>query len=322
MKISSENLGILLAFATTIVWSIGIFPFTEAARRWGGKVLNHFHLLLATVLLTITCLIFNSFHFLSLFTDAAPQQWYLFGISGIIGLALGDYFSFLSFAILGTRIASLFGTLSPGAALFFGYLIIGEKLNYIGIIGMVITVAGIMWLTATKAEKAKIPNLGHGKVEKGIFWGVIAAICQGVGLVLSKKGFNYNGINGVMLSPVQVTWMRVLVATVATYLVSLFRGDIKEVMRPVITNKNKALKFVIVGTIFGSLLGISLSMYSVSLIKASVAQTIFSLVPVAVLPLGYLFYREKVTVKSSLGAFIAIIGVLILIWRDSIALFL
>jgi len=36
------------------------------------------------------------------------------------------------------------------------------------------------------------------------------------------------------------------------------------------------------------------------------------------LPLAYLFYKEKITLKSIIGAFIAIIGVMILIWRDAL----
>jgi drug/metabolite transporter (DMT)-like permease len=61
-------------------------------------------------------------------------------------------------------------------------------------------------------------------------------------------------------------------------------------------------------------------MLAVSLLhnKPSVAQTIFSLVPVFVLPLSYLFYSEKITLKSIIGALIAITGVIVLIWRDDI----
>jgi drug/metabolite transporter (DMT)-like permease len=61
-------------------------------------------------------------------------------------------------------------------------------------------------------------------------------------------------------------------------------------------------------------------MYAVSLLqdKPSIAQTIFSLVPVFVLPLSYLFYKEKITSRAILGAAIAIIGVMILIWREQL----
>jgi len=49
--------GILFAIATSISWAIGIFPFTEAARRLGVNPLNHFRLALATLLLLTTSLL-------------------------------------------------------------------------------------------------------------------------------------------------------------------------------------------------------------------------------------------------------------------------
>jgi drug/metabolite transporter (DMT)-like permease len=93
-----------------------------------------------------------------------------------------------------------------------------------------------------------------------------------------------------------------------------------EITRPALQNQNNGLIYTFAGTIFGPVIGVSLSMYAVSLLqdKPSIAQTIFSLVPIFALPLAYLFYKEKITLKSIIGAFIAIIGVMSLIWRDAL----
>ena len=76
---------------------------------------------------------------------------------------------------------------------------------------------------------------------------------------------------------------------------------------------------MVAGTVFGPVIGVCLSMLSVSLLHVSVAQTIFSLVPVFVLPLAFLFYKEPITLKSLSGALISVSGVMILIWRDELA---
>ena len=89
-------------------------------------------------------------------------------------------------------------------------------------------------------------------------------------------------------------------------------------MVPIIKNQNNGIPFAVAGTVFGPVLGVSFSMYAVSLINASVAQTIFSLVPVFALPLSYFFYKEKITWQALAGAVIAVIGVLLLIWRDEL----
>jgi drug/metabolite transporter (DMT)-like permease len=319
MPSTFSYLGELVAFGTTISWSIGIFPFTEAARRLGPNAVNHYRLLLAVILLSIISIFYLDVSMIDLFTGPLPEHWLWFGLSGIIGLALGDHFGFTSFAILGPRTGSIFTTLAPAAALFTGYFVIGERINSIGIIGILITIAGVIWLTLSKSAKAKMQDHEYGSKEKGIFYGMLSAACQGVGVVLANKGFTYQAQN-TDLPFFQATWLRMIAATAIIFLISAFRGKLKEYTLPVTQNKNNGIPFTIAGTIFGPVVGVSLSMFAVSLLhnKPSVAQTIFSLVPIFALPLAWLFYREKITLRSVAGAIIAIIGVIVLIWRDEI----
>jgi drug/metabolite transporter (DMT)-like permease len=316
-------LGEIVALGTTLSWSIGIFPFTEAARRLGPNSVNHFRLLLAVIFLTLISLAFLDVSFLQLFTSPLPEHWLWFGLSGVIGLTLGDFFGFTSFAILGPRIGSIFTTLAPTAALFTGYFIINERINFIGIFGILITITGVIWLTLSKTAKAEMKDHEYGSKEKGIFYGMLSAVCQGVGVVLANKGFTYQ-INQTDLPFFQATWLRMICATAVIFTLTIFRGKLKECMQPVLINKNKGISYTIAGTIFGPVIGVSLSMFAVSLLhnKPSVAQTIFSLVPIFALPFAAIFYKEKITFKAVCGAFIAIIGVVVLIWRNEIVQFL
>jgi drug/metabolite transporter (DMT)-like permease len=311
--------GELIALCTTISWSIGILPFTEAARRLGPVAVNHFRLLLAVIFLTILSVVFLPISFLDLFTSPLPQHWLWFGASGIVGLALGDHFAFTSFAILGARIGSVFSTLAPTAALMAGYFIIGESINVIGIIGIAITIAGVIWLTLSRSAKASMQDHEQGSVMKGIVFAVLSALCQGVGVVMANKGFQ-SQLHNADIPAFQATWIRMITATVVVFLLTIVRGKWKETIQPIVENKNKGISYTIAGTVFGPVIGVSLSMLAVSLLhnKPSVAQTIFSLVPVFVLPLSYLFYKEKITLKAVLGALIAILGVVILIWREEL----
>ena len=316
---SFSLLGEFVALGTTLSWSIGIFPFTEAARRMGPNPVNHIRLVFAVVFLTILSLLFLPLSFGELFSSPLPQHWLWFGASGVIGLALGDYFGFTSFVVLGPRIGSVFTTLAPAAALCAGYFMIGERINFIGIVGILITVAGVIWLTLSRSAKATMKDHEYGNVRTGILFGILAAVCQGVGVVLANKGFQ-SQMDHQDLPFFQATWIRMICATIIIYLITICRGQLKNITQPAIENKNNGLIYTLGGTIFGPVIGVSLSMLAVSLLhnKPSVAQTLFSLVPVFVLPLSWLFYREKITIKSILGALIAIAGVIVLIWRDEI----
>lgn len=309
--------GELIAFCTTLSWSICVFPFTEAARRLGPDAVNHFRLVLALLVLTLVFFVQHSFSFAPLIDNAIAEHWIWFGLSGIIGLCLGDYFGFTAYAILGTRLGSLFSSFSPGAALFLGYLVLDEKISIVGFIGIVITIAGVLYITLSKEEKKGVQDLGFGNLRKGILYGVISAICQGAGLVLAKKGMT---VSEAGLSPIHATWIRIVVGFSALLVFTLFRGNLKKVNAPVFSNKDNGLKYAVMGTIFGPVVGVCFSMYAVSLVQVSIAQTIFSLVPVVVLPIAMIFTTEKVTLKAFFGAAIAIAGVLVLIWRDQLTL--
>ena len=316
----NEKTGIMIAFCTTLTWSIGIFPFTEASRRLGANSVNHFRLLLAVCFLTLLALPLLPLSLSEFFTTPLPDHWIWFGLSGVVGLALGDYFSFTSFAILGTRLGSIFSTLSPTATLLTGFFLVGERINLVGILGILLTIAGMIWLSLSRSETEGIKDVGHGNLKKGIFFGVLSALCQGIGVVMANKGFTYHTTN-VPLPFLQATWLRMISATVFIHLFTLFFGSIKKVYAPVIENRKKGNLFALAGTIFGPVVGVSLSMYAISLLqdKPSVAQTIFSLVPIFALPLAMIFYKEKVTLKSLSGAVTAVLGVIILIQRDELS---
>lgn len=314
---NSTYWGEIIALLTALSWSIGVFPFTEASRRMNPNAVNHFRMLLAMISLGILLMLLYRLNPKELFTSALPQHWFWFALSGVVGLALGDYFGFTSYAILGTRLASVFSTLAPGAALILSYFMLNETINFIGILGMAITISGIVWINMSKKEQSKIAKSEFGSTQKGIVMGILAALCQGFGLVFAKMGMSFT-IHDQGISSIHATFIRLFVSVVVTYGITIGRGKLKEINQPILLNQNNGLKYLIAGTFFGPTLGVVLSMYAVSLINVSVAQTLFSLVPVMVLPLAIIFYHEKISFKSAIGAVVAISGVVILIWRNEL----
>jgi drug/metabolite transporter (DMT)-like permease len=314
---NSSVYGEIIALLTTLSWTICVFPFTEAARRLGPNETNHLRLILAVLMLTAGSLIFFPLSFGDLFIKPTPENWLWLGLSGIVGLALGDYFGFTMYAILGTRVGSIFTTLSPGAALFLGYFMLRESVNTTGILGILVTVSGIIWLTLNKSGKSQLIDSEHGGIKKGIAFGILAALCHGIGLVFAKKGLQ-SGQAGEGILAVHATWIRMLAATLVIYSGSFLRGTGMRTIRDIRGNNRNGVWYAVAGTIFGPVIGVSLSLYAVSLIEVSVAQTIFSMVPVFVLPLAYAFYRERITAGSAFGVLIAVTGVILLIWRNEI----
>ncbi len=314
----TNSLGILFALLTTLSWSIGIFPFTQAARRLGSNALNHFRLLLATVLLTLASLIIDATGFFQLFTVDFFKAWIWLGLSGIVGLTVGDYFAFTMFAILGARIGSVLTTLAPAAALLLGSVLLDEHISFIGILGIVVTIFGVINISLGRSERLRIPDLGHGNISKGIFAGILAALCQGAGLVMARKGFLSEEHLHRSIHPVHATFIRLIIGTSSIFILTFMTGRFSKVLKPLKGNHDQGIRYAVLGTLFGPFLGVCLSLYTVRMIDASVAQTIFSLVPVFALLFSFLFFGDKISIKSFFGMVVALSGVVILIWRNEI----
>ncbi|MBK6837747.1 MAG: DMT family transporter [Bacteroidetes bacterium] len=149
-----EYSGILFALLATLSWSFCIFPFTQAARRLGSNSLNHFRLLLATILIGIISILISPQHFADLFSSPYQQAWIWLGVSGVLGLTIGDYFGFEMYAILGPRLGSVLTTFAPAAALILGTILLDEHISLIGIIGMLITILGVIAISLGKSERS------------------------------------------------------------------------------------------------------------------------------------------------------------------------
>lgn len=311
--------GELIALLTTVCWSIGIFPFTEAAKRLGTAALNQYRLFLAWIIISILLLIFYPISIHQLFSTPHVNHYFFLGLSGIIGFTIGDYFSFSSFKLLGPKLGSLYTTIAPGAALIAGYLILDQKMNLIGGFGILISISGVIWLTLSRKDKIASENAGFERNPMGILFGVIGALCQGTGLVLSKLGMD---AYSEKLPTLHAVWIRLLFAFGAAFLISIVTGRLKKNSMPIFTNQNNGLPYMGLGTLFGPVLGVSFSLLAIQHIPVAAAQTIFALLPIVVLPINYFYYKERITAQAIFACLVAIFGVFILIWRDSVKLWI
>ena len=318
------------ALLTALFWAIGIFPFTQAAKRMGSMAVNNFRLLVATVLFSVVLMIWVDPQPFEWFSKPGLESWVWMSLSGLVGLTIGDYFSFASFALLGPRLSSVFSTLAPGAALFFAWALLGESVSPVALLGMLITLLGVWMVVLSKGEA--VPEKPEGKqLARGIGYAVAAALCQGVGLVFSRVGLRpMDGGSPISswfpphtaqldaITPVHAAWMRMFSATLMAYLFVVFSGRLRSTSLPILTNQGKGLPYLFAGTAFGPVLGMITSMWAISLIPAPIAQTIFSLVPVLVMVLGAVFFKLPLKRNLIAGCVIAILGVLVLIWRQQI----
>ncbi|MBN2423985.1 MAG: DMT family transporter [Calditrichaceae bacterium] len=292
-------IGELAALATALLWSWTALFFTSAGRLVGSFPVNQNRLLFGAVLLFLT-------HFI-LIGDYAVTDRGLYSLmaSGIIGLVAGDLALLKAFIILGAQRSMLIMALAPAFTSILAYFFLGEVIEEIAIVGIIITLAGIYWVLSEPREKqAEI----HGSMGKGIFLALLGAIFQAVGLVIAKYG-----LNDQMLDPLFATLIRMSAALFASLILMLARHQTREVLRSF--QHKIALKYIMLGSIVGPFLGVWFSMISIKHTQTGIGATIMSTTPILIIPFSIIFHKEKPSWRSITGTLITVLGVAILFWK-------
>jgi drug/metabolite transporter (DMT)-like permease len=129
-----------------------------------------------------------------------------------------------------------------------------------------------------------------------------------VGLVLAKKGIDL--YPEMSLDPLSATLMRMILGAISLWAVLLAVGRLPELHRAFYDSK--AMTQTVAAAFLGSFLGATLSMIAVTYAEAGIAQTLMSLMPVLIIPVMWVLYKQKTSRRGVLGAVIAVIGVSIL----------
>jgi drug/metabolite transporter (DMT)-like permease len=308
------SIGFLFALGACLSWSIAGFIITNATKELSVPIINLLRLFFGITIITVVSILFGYQNFIHLFSTKMIQAWLWLGLSGIVSLVVGDYLSFKSYAILKPQKASVITTLSPTTALLFGILLLNEKINSVGVVGIIITIVGVISISLGRSQRNAIKTENIGSTNKAILYGIVAAACHGLSLALSKKGLMLEKNVGNIITPLNATFIRLVVGFIFLSIIAIASGKIKIYYHQIFANKN-ASKQTIIASIFNPALAISLAMLSILYMDVAVAQTIFALVPFFTLLIAFFVLKEKVTAQSLLGVFVAVVGVGILIWR-------
>jgi drug/metabolite transporter (DMT)-like permease len=304
----TPNLGELAALLTAACYSISSVFFTFAGRKYGAMVSNRIRLVMAVLLLgAVHWIVYGS----PVPVNAGMERWFWLGISGVVGLAIGDLFLFQTYVTLGPRIGLLFLSLSPAIATLLAWLFLGESLSGGSLLGIILTLTGITWVVLVSNHSQnhdKVANNHPIKRDfKGVMAGLIAAAGQALGVVLAKNGLkgDFPALSGNVI--------RMSSAFVALWLVTLVQGQVLTTFQQVNTEKS-GLAYILGGAVFGPLIGVSLSLFAIQNTSIGIVSTLIALPPIFLLPIGHFIFKEHISWQAIAGTLLAVTGVGILFW--------
>jgi drug/metabolite transporter (DMT)-like permease len=290
------------ALGTAVCWAVGSNLFAVAGRHMGSVVLNRLRITVGAVLLGGALLVLRGSPWP---VWATPSQTALLAASGLIGFVFGDTFYFRCMVILGPGRAALLASLAPIFTAVIAWPLLGEHPGPLVLLGMALTVGGIAWVLWEREAKSA-PHV-EGSTLVGIVAGVLAAVGQAVGFVISKQALRTG------LDPLSATVIRVVAATVGIWLMAAAQRDVGRTLGTL--RDRKAAAFMAGGAVFGPVLGVTFSLTALQYIEAGVAASITAIYPLLTLGISARFHGERLNLRTLAGALVAVAGVVVLFLR-------
>lgn len=177
--------GELISIGVAFSWTATALLSEYGSKRLGNLTLNVLRIGMSLLFSIVLFLIVTGSPLPPFVTIEAGGWMFL---SGIVGYAVGDFCLFQCYIIIGSRYGQLFMTLAPLTAALLAWVALGQQMSAVGILAMIVTLSGIaisiLGRDANHKVSMRLPL-------NGVLFAVAAAICQGIGLVLSKVGMDY-----------------------------------------------------------------------------------------------------------------------------------
>ena len=289
------HLGEIAALMVAVFWTITALAFESASLKVGSLPVNLIRLVFGMVFLSLLTWLYRGLPFPA---DASRFNWVWLSVSGLIGFVIGDLFLFKSYTIVGSWFAMLIMTLAPPLAAVFGWFILGERMGWLNIAGMFLTISGIAVSIFSKRNRTERFTLN--KPVKGIIFAFFGAMGQGLGIVFSKLGMgSYDAF-----ASTQIRIITGIIGFVIIVTISRRWGSVRLAFK----NK-KGLQAITIGSFFGPFLGVSFSLLAVKYTSTGVASTIMAIVPILIIPPSIILFKHKITRREIIGAILGVSGI-------------
>lgn len=302
--------GELAALSCSFLWAACSLAFASAGRRVGASAVNQLRIYLALVaLFALHSIVVGTL----LPIDLSSRQLLVLALSGVAGLALGDYFLFRCMTVLGPRIGTLLMASSPVFTALLAWASFGEEILALGLLGMFVTLAGVVLVLVDRRAVEGWQSAPGERRTLAVAFGFFGALGQSAGFLLTRYGMAAVGGDEITVPAFSVTLVRMAAAASTLTVISLAFGGFGPVRRAL--GDRRAFAQIAIGSLFGPILGVWMSVVAVHHAKAGIAATLMSLAPVLMLPVGRIAYGSRPGALGVIGTLVAVGGAALLVMR-------
>jgi len=300
-------LGESAALATAICWTGSSLFFALATRRAGGIAVNQFRLWLALPLLSLLHLLLLGTCWPALDALRLLQL----AVSGLVGLVLGDIGYFYALGVIGPRIGSVLMATWPAMATALAWAFHGERASALMLLGIATTLAGVVLVLLRQRDGSVwLHGAPRGSVPLAVAGALLGALGQAGGSVLAAVAMAPAPDQPEALPGLSAVLVRMAAASCGIALVThLLRRPAAFVA---VVRDRAALRAALLGTAFGPIAGVWLSMFAFAHASVGVAAELTATTPIFMMPVAKVAYGARVGAFGVLGTLLAVAGVVLL----------
>jgi drug/metabolite transporter (DMT)-like permease len=308
------------AFLTVLLWSYCVIATRRSVVQLGENQANVARILVAVVSLGVIA------HFWGWGLGGGGLLFFF--LSGVVGFGIGDIGLFYALPRIGSRLTLLMAQcLAAPIAGFAEWWWLGTTLSWGQVLAVAIILLGVVIAVGFSGGSGTVGNAGRMTFLIGIAFGLLAAVGQGVGAVLSRKAYvdaaavdgwvGAEGITGGILMGATSGYQRLLGGTlviVTFYLASLVVKSWRTRARKPYSQESawSKGKYILLTAYSGPVLGIICFQWALASTPSAIVQPIIAMTPLAVLPMTALLEGERPSRQSIIGSVISVGGVILL----------
>ena len=284
-----------LALLAAFSWSISSLISADITRILGGIGFNRLRLIFVSIMLLSYATFQKTWDTINI------EYLNVIIISGVIGIFLGDTLLFMALKRIGPRRNNILFSLAAPFTVILNILALQQKMSLIEITGCILVFIGVV--VAISYGNSKNNNhrweLIEGSIKIGILFGILAALCQSIGLIMMKPILDQGA------DPIASAAIR---CTISALLLSLTYISKSNLIGSNINFTTSTILKTIISGFLGMALGMSLLLIALQKADAGIVATLSSTSPIMILFLLWIITKKIPSIGAWIGTIIAIIG--------------
>lgn len=299
------------AFLTTILFSISGVCAQRTSKVLGGVEANFWRVILATSLLALWAY--------TLGQGTSGKAFSMFLLSGALGFGLGDIALYQALPRLGSRLSILLvHCLAAPFAATTEWFWLGTKMSGTEILGAALILGGVA-LALAPGKHLEIPRRAFWI---GVTCGIIAALGQGMGAVLSGHASRIDASTGTPIDGLTAAYQRILaglVVAVIFWIAVRLRSEKARRENGVASARTSQFfphtsiwPWIVANALSGPAIGVGCYQWALMKEKSGVVLPIVALTPLVIIPFSRYVEGERPRKRSLVGGVVAVAGVVVL----------